>query len=113
MLTRDCLLLACCRVAIEVHLQATELGRFDDAPSSIVFPYLHHSKVVFLYAILLHVWHKFQKLEMRRIREDMEYHLNTVYRIMDLGYQVGLLNERCMKPYGVPEYLEFGMVLCS
>ena len=109
-LTRDCLLLlACCRVAIEVHLQALELGRFDNAPSSIVFPYLHYSKVVFLYAILLHVWHKFQKLEIRRIREEY----GVSFWIMNLGYQVGLVNERCMKPYGVPEYLQFGMVLCS
>ena len=87
MLTRDCLLLlACCRVAIEVLLQAIELGRFDDAPSSIVFPYLHHSKVVFLYANLLHVWHKLQKLEMRRIRE--EYGVSLEHGFLDNGFRI-------------------------
>ncbi|KIK00215.1 hypothetical protein K443DRAFT_7802 [Laccaria amethystina LaAM-08-1] len=38
-LARDCLLLACCRVAVKVHFQAIEFGQFDDTPSSIVLTF--------------------------------------------------------------------------
>ena len=46
MLAGDCLLLARCRVVIEVHFQAIELGQFDNTPSSIVLPYLRSMTLV-------------------------------------------------------------------
>jgi hypothetical protein len=56
-LARDCLLLARCRVAVEVHVQAIELGQFDDTPSSaIVLPYLR-SMALITFCDPMVLWH--------------------------------------------------------